>query len=211
MSFVLLIGCESTMVPPLQPASSEMPVGAEWRTLLVGTSLEGWEVIRFGGEGEVEVRDGMTVLNLGQPFTGIRWTNGFPKVNYEIELEACRLLGGDFFCGLTVPVGESHCTLIIGGWGGGVMGISSLDGLDASENETTSYRAFENNHWYRIRLRVGEGRIEAWLDDEQIVDVPTLDRRVGLRRGMIEMSRPLGICSWHTTAGIRDVKVRGVE
>ena len=27
--------------------------------------------------------------------------------------------------------------LIVGGWGGTVVGLSSIDGMDASENETT--------------------------------------------------------------------------
>ena len=29
--------------------------------------------------------------------------------------------------------------LIVGGWGGGVVGMSSLNGKDAARNETTQY------------------------------------------------------------------------
>lgn len=44
----------------------------------------------------------------------------------------------EFFCGLTVPVrtGTECVSLIVGGWGGSLVGISSIDGLDASETST---------------------------------------------------------------------------
>jgi len=211
---IVLAGCRSSMPERMGDQSTRalpLPADNEWLPLLTGELLDGWEVIQFGGEGEVEGRDGTVVLNRGEPFTGIRRTNSIPTQNYELELEAVRLQGNDFFCGLTVPVGESHCTLILGGWGGGVVGISSLDGMDASENQTGSYRRFEDKRWYRIRLRITEHRIQAWLDDECVVDVSTVDHQVGLRSGMIEMTRPLGICSWETTAGIRNVRVRTLE
>ena len=80
---------------------------------------------------------------MGDPFTGINWTNDFPKMNYEVALDAMRVMGSDFFCGLTVPVGDTFCSLIVGGWGGSLVGISSLDGMDASENETTKFISFE--------------------------------------------------------------------
>ena len=44
--------------------------------------------------------------------------------------------------------------ILLGGWGGGVVGISSIDTMDASENETTKYRQFVTDRWYKVRLRV---------------------------------------------------------
>ena len=108
---------------------------------------------------------------MGNPFTGVNWTNDFPKMNYEVAFDAMRVMGSDFFCGLTVPVGESFCSLIVGGWGGTLVGISSLDGMDASENETTKFVSFETGRWYRIRLRVTEKKLQAWIDQEKLVDV----------------------------------------
>jgi len=191
-----------------EPGSTQTAGNPLWQPLLNDTDLTGWQSISFGGEGEVELRDGVLMLPRGQPFTGVRFTNECPAIDYEISLEARRVSGSDFFCGLTVPVGTNHCSLIVGGWGGGLVGISSLDGMDASENETMSIRAFEQGRWYRIRLRIVEGRIGAWIDDEQVVDVHTAGRVLGLRRGAIEDCRPLGICSYVTDAEIRSLQWR---
>jgi len=151
------------------------------------------------------------VLNMGDPFTGINWTNDFPHIDYEVALDAMRASGSDFFCGLTVPVGESFCSLIVGGWGGSLVGISSLDDLDASENQTTKYVSFEQGRWYRIRLRITEARIEGWIDNEKLINAVTTGKRISLRPGEIEMSKPFGLASWQTTAAVREIKWRKVS
>ena len=142
-----------------------------------GETLAGWRETPFAGHGEVHCQDGVIVLGMGDPFTGINWTNDFPKMNYEVALDAMRVMGSDFFCGLTVPVGTNFCSLIVGGWGGSLVGISSLDGMDASENETTKFINFETGRWYRIRLRVTEKKIQAWIDKEKLVDVDHGDKQ----------------------------------
>jgi hypothetical protein len=108
-------------------------------------------------------------------------------------------------------VGESFCSLIVGGWGGALVGISSFDSMDASENETTKYVTFKQAHWYRIRMRVTQDRIEAWIDQEKLIDVNTKGKRISLRPGEIELSKPFGIACWQTTAALRQLKVRHVE
>lgn len=184
--------------------------GEGWQSLFDGSSLGSWRETEFAGRGEVRVESGAIILAMGSPFTGIRRTNDFPKLNYEIAFDVMRTIGSDFFCGLTVPAGESHCSFIVGGWGGGLVGISSLDGMDASENETTKYMGFDKGRWYRIRLRVTSGRIEAWIDGERMVNVATTGRKISLRPGDIELSVPLGICSWETGAALRGIKWRRV-
>jgi len=174
--------------------------------LLDGKSLIGWKETAFGGRGEVECRSNMVVLYMGDPFTGISFTNPFPQMDYEIALDAMRVSGSDFFCGLTFPVSNSFCSLIVGGWGGSLLGLSSIDGMDASENETTKFMNFEQGKWYRIRVRVTKDRIEVWLDKDKLINVVTKDRRISLRAGEIEMSVPLGICSWQTTGAIKEVR-----
>jgi hypothetical protein len=189
-------------------ARAEQPaVPPAWRTLFDGKSLKGWKKTAFGGEGDVEVKDARIIIAAGAPMSGITLTEDFPKTDYEVSLEAMRVGGSDFFCGLTFPVGDSPCSFIVGGWGGGVVGLSSIDGSDASENETTRYQDFESNRWYTIRVRVGMDKIEAWLDKKQMVDLPLKDRKISIR-GEVELSRPLGIACYATTAALRDIKVR---
>ena len=89
-----------------------------------------------------------------------------------------------------------------------MVGISSIDGMDASENETSTTRKFDNGRWYRIRVRVTPGKLQAWVDDEQLVDLDTKDRKLSMRAGEIEMSEPFGIASYRTRAALRDIKIR---
>lgn len=176
-----------------------------------GHSLTGWRPTDFGGHGDVECRAGLLVMSRGDPFTGVNWTNDFPKSNYEVALDAMRVISSDFFCGLTVPVNDSFCSLIVGGWGGSLVGISSLDGMDASENETSKYVNFENGRWYRIRLRITEARIEGWIDKDKLIDVVTTDKKISLRPGEIELSKPFGISCWDTAAALRNIRMRQVN
>lgn len=182
----------------------------EWRSLFDGKTLTNWKSSAFGDEGQVLVKDGMIVLEKGSELTGIVWSGDLarlPKRNYELRLKAQRIEGYDFFCGLTFPVGEDPCSLIVGGWGGGVIGISSLDGRDAVHNETTRYQPFDEGRWYAIRLRVSENGLMAWIDEKQVVGVKTKGRRIGIR-SEVELSRPLGIASYLTKAGLKDIQVR---
>lgn len=186
-------------------------VGQGWRSLFDGHSLEGWRITEFGGHGRVVVQKGLLVLPAGTPFTGVSFTNDPPKVNYELSLEAMRVSGSDFFCGLTFPVQDSFCSLIVGGWGGTLVGLSNLDGADASENETTQFVSFESGRWYRIRLRVTEHKIEAWVEQKKVVNVTTTGRKLSLRFGDIELSKPLGIAAWDTGAALREIQIRTVN
>jgi hypothetical protein len=178
----------------------------EWKSLFDGRTLAGWKSTDFAGRGEVVVKDHRILLESGY-MTGITWTNDLPRTNYEVSLEAMRVDGGDFFCGLTFPVGKDPCSLIVGGWGGGVVGLSNLDGQDAANNETTRYMQFKNGQWYQIRLRVTDAKIEAWIDTDKVVDAALADRTVSIRIE-VEESKPLGIASWSTTAALRNIKLR---
>jgi hypothetical protein len=235
LGMALLTGCASPP-PPLAAvprgesvaASSEPPssppeiiraaaaqplasvTGKGWHSLFDGSSFEGWRVTEFGEGGRAELQNGLMVFRMGTPFTGVNYTNTVPNQNYEVTLEAMRVEGDDFFCALTVPVGNTFVSLIVGGWGGSVVGISSIDGDDASENETSQTMTFETGRWYRIRLRVSEQKIEAWLDQKKIVDVVTKGRTLSLRAGEIELSKPFGIASWATSAAFRDIRIRAL-
>ncbi len=194
----------------LASCSSPVEGGDEpgWTRLFDGTGLAGWEVTRFGGEGEVELQDGRMILGRGSPLTGVTWRGELPRGEaYEVRLGAARLDGTDFFCGLTFPVGEDCCSLILGGWGGALVGLSCIDGWDAASNETTRFVSFEAGRTYRVRLRVSPERIEAWIDGESIVDVAIAGRKIGVRSEVL-LSRPLGIAAFSTIAAISDVRIR---
>jgi len=185
--------------------------GEDWNLLFDGKGLGVWRVTDFAGHGEVKVEAGLLVLGMGGPFTGVNLTNPPATMNYEIAFDAMRVAGSDFFCGLTIPVGTNHCSLIVGGWGGGVVGISSLDGYDASENETTKFLDFERGRWYRFRLRVTDKKIEAWMDAQKVINVSTEERRISVRFGDIEQSLPMGLACYSTTAAFRGLRWRAVS
>lgn len=191
------------------PAQTAKAPAAEV-ALFDGRTLEGWKRTNFGGEGEVSVRDGAIFLDYGADLTGVHRDWPVRRLNYEIHLEAQRVEGQDFFVGLTFPVGEQFCSLILGGWGGGVCGISSVDGYDASENETTSYENFTSGQWYKVRVRVEEGSIGAWVDDKELVSLDTTGRRLTVRFE-VEPSKPFGLCAFQTQSAIRNLKVKLIE
>ena len=114
--------------------------------------------------------------------------------------------GTDFFCTVTVPTLSSHCSFVVGGWGGGVVGFSSLDGLDASENETSRGMRFEDRRWYRVAVEVSADRLAGLIDGEVVAETSLKGREVDVRVEMLPC-RPLGVASWRTTSDIRAVTV----
>ncbi|QDT31299.1 3-keto-disaccharide hydrolase [Thalassoglobus polymorphus] len=188
----------------------EKPVDApkgEVIKLFDGKSLKNWKVTDFGGEGTVLVKDGQLILEPGDPITGVHWVGKeLPNVNYEISFDAQRVDGNDFFCALTFPVKEKLCSLILGGWGGSLIGLSNINDFDASENESTDYYSFDNEKWYKIRLRVDEKFIQAWIDETRITKIDHTENRISIRIEM-ELSKPLGLASFQTKGAIKNLKM----
>ncbi len=180
----------------------------EWQPLFDGKTLEGWKEAPFQHKGKLSIDKGALVLGNGFPLTGANLTRPFPKVNYEVRWEAARLNGSDFFTSLTFPYLESHATFVTGGWGGDIVGLSSIGGWDASDNETRTYVNFENGRWYKFRLRVTANRIEGWIDEDAVFNVEVNGRQIGLRPGEIEASRPFGFASYNSTGALRKIEYR---
>jgi len=178
-----------------------------WRSLFDGKTLGDWKKTEFGGEGDVEINNGQINMAFGYSMTGITYSGELPRMNYEFELEAVKLDGNDFFCGLTFPVDKAYCSFIVGGWGGTVVGLSSIDGADASENDTTKYMDFKRGQWYRIRVRVEPERIRTWIDDRVIVDQVTKGHKISIRNE-VDLSCPLGVSTWETKAALRNIRIR---
>ena len=149
------------------PASPKPDDG--WLSLFNGKDLSGWEETDYAGRGNVKVQNGELHIENGLVITGVTYTNKtvLPKTNYEIEYQAKKLNGTDFFGLLTFPVGDAHASLVTGGWGGAVTGISSINSMDASENNTTVYLRFNKDHWYKFRLRVTPDNLSVWMTPKE--------------------------------------------
>lgn len=192
------------ILPSIAATPQDAASGTLNGALFDGVSLGSWQPVPFGGEGDVRVDDGRIVLERGNDLTAIVWRGALPPASYRLTLEAMRIDGTDFFCGLTFPVAGSHCTFVVGGWGGNLIGLSNLDGFDASENETATGRRLENGRWYRLGVDVWPGSLRATLDDEVMAFIDTTGRRIDVRAEMAPC-RPLGIASFRTTAAVRAV------
>ena len=179
----------------------------KWRALFDGKTLKGWKAPDFGGQGKVLVKDGTIVMEAGAMMTGVTCTGKFPKMNYEVTLEGMRIDGSDFFCTTTFPVGDSFVSLVVGGWGGSLVGISSVDFYDASDNQTSRTMDFKTKQWYRIRIRVTQEKIDAWIDDEKMVDLETKGHKLSIRFEC-DLCRPFGISTWMTAGAVRNIRVR---
>ena len=205
--------------PPLARESAVVAATRDWIELLVPVAAtEGeavpspWRPIDFGGGGEIEPRERGVRLHAGSPMTGVAWPADatrapLPTTDYELEVEAARIAGTDFFCALTFPVGEQFLTLVLGGWGGSTCGLSCLDGLDAANNRTTTYHRFEKGRACRARVVVTSARVEAFVDDQPLCAVDLAGLALSLRTEVL-LCRPLGIATYATTADLRSVRWR---
>lgn len=206
---VLLMTCLCALAPTHEvTAQASKPDDSAWQPLFDGKTLTNWQPSKFTGAGEVKVENGQVVIEAGRSLSGITWTGpDFPKTNYELAFQAMRVEGRDFFAGVTFPVADSSCSLILGGWGGTVIGLSSVNGEDASQNSTSQSMDFENGRWYNARIKVTTEKIEVWLDDRQIISQDLKGNQITIRMEM-EPSLPLGIATWKTKAALRDIRLR---
>jgi len=176
-------------------------------SLFDGETLDGWKITEYGTQGPVSVLEGKIILNYGDGCTGITWEKEFPKVNYEVTLEARKTVGNDFFCGMTFPVNDEFCSLIVGGWGGPVVGLSCIDGNDAAHNSTQILKKFDKNVWYKIKLQVTGEKITAWIDSEKLVDFSYAGHRLSLR-AEVQLSKPFGFFTWETTGELKNIRMQ---
>ncbi|MDA1267239.1 MAG: DUF1080 domain-containing protein [Planctomycetota bacterium] len=188
-----LLGCRSAAPAPPAP----------WTDLLA----EPYHLTAFGGEGEVSLEQGVLRLAQGEPLTGVTWDTAVPAGDYELELNATRDLGDDFFVGLTFPIDGEHLTLILGGWGGALCGLSCLDGADASSNDTRFFEGFERGRAYEVGLVVEGECVTVSLDGRVVIDLDTDGRQRSLRTE-VGGSVPLGMTSFLTQASYRKLRWR---
>jgi hypothetical protein len=203
---VLALACLS-----MSSFAGQGPGTAGPMVLFDGKTLDGWKRAEFYQGGAPRVVDGTIVLPLGTPMSGVTCTReGLPTVDYELSYEAKRTAGSDFFAAATFPVGKSYITLVNGGWGGSVTGLSSLNGSDASENETNHFVKYADDTWYRFRVRVTSHVIRGWVGDPEIFAVDYRDVQVGTRIE-VRANQPLGFSTWKSAGAVRNVVVRKLD
>lgn len=172
-----------------------------WQNIFDGKSLDGW---RHADKGNATVENGQIILDTSEGACTIVASRDLPKTNYELSLVAKRFSGTDF-CSTTFAVGDRECTLIVGGYGGEIVGLGTLDGRRADNNETTHRIRFENNHWYTVRMRVTAELIRVWLDDEELIDLPMAGRTIAPH---VANLAPLGVYAWQGKSAIRSIRLR---
>jgi len=202
--------------PPVkpEPPPDDDERWTEWVDLFDGKTLSGWRVVRgFAGfpekGGKVRAENGRIVLERGERLTAIAWTGAFPRADYEVKVDAMRVAGQEDFSSLVFPVEESPCTLILGGFGGTVTGVATVDGKYPYERRGTPI-VFERGRWYTVRLRVTKAKIEAWIDDQRIVDFERAAHTFG-RGGWVQAVKSFGLFSHRTEAAVRNIRLRRLK
>lgn len=195
-----------------QPVSARNPdlEKSEPLILIPQEGLSGWEQTDFYKPGKVQIASGVLSLGRGNPMTGVTTSRkDLPATDFEISFEARRLDGDDFFAALTFPVGTGFLTFVNGGWSGNITGLSSIDGADASENETSCLIKFENEVWYQMKVRVQAEQVQCFVNDKKVVDFDGTGRSLKTR---VESrpSQPLGFACFDCSSEIRNAILRQI-
>ena len=195
----------------LRRQATEWAKIGKWEVLFDGKTLDNWKVVGLwhfnpppGRPTRIEVDNGRIVFEAGDTAEAIVWTGDFPRSNYEVQVEAMKLGADGGLRGMVFPVGATRCEFCAGGWDGTIVGLSMVDDKWALGNATTKRMTFEQGRWYRVRLRVTDARVEAWVDGKQVVDLPRLGHTLTLDGGRNPID-PFGI--W-LQGCLRDIKLR---
>ena len=192
-------------------AQAVAPKKDEGKSLFDGKALGSWKSVEFGGEGAVKVENGAIRVEMGATLSGIQWTGeATPRTDYELSIEAMKVDGSDFFLGIVFPVGKETCSFVAGGWGGGVTGLSSVDHMNASENETATDQTYQKNKWYTFRLIVTPAKIEVWWDAKQVVNLELANRQISVHPA-VESAAPLGFTNYQTTSLFRNIRLKKLK
>jgi hypothetical protein len=153
-------------------------------------------------------KENQLIISEGVRLNGLIFNplNNMAWESFELELDVKKINGNDFLCGLTFPVGNIKrlVTLVLGGWGGSVNGISCIDGNDAFNNCTASNKDYLFNQWYHVKVQVTPTQITVWVDQECIIDFTHQDRHLSLRSSEIEFYQPFSITTYKTQSEFKN-------
>ena len=120
-------------------------------------------------------------------------------LKFQLLTYGCQMNEYDSELVASIPIGR--------GWGGSIVGLSNVDGFNASENETTKVMSFKDEQWYTVHLRVTSEKIEATIDGDLVVE-QTREGHTFTIYDELQPIRPLGFFSWMTTAALRGIRVK---
>ncbi|MBL9118111.1 MAG: hypothetical protein JNJ83_24100 [Verrucomicrobiaceae bacterium] len=194
-------------VPP--PVATHSLLSAKWQSR--------WKVPVIPEVGRAEVKENSIRLESGAPMTVVRFDAldelGVNLAHYEVNFEARRIEGNDFFAALTFPIGsKDRClSFINGGWGGGTTGLSNIDHTPASDNLTASLQRYVLGQWYGFNLMVTPEEILVRMDGRSIIRTAAQGQHFGLRPGDIELCAPFGFASYETVGEVRSVMIKSLS
>ncbi|MBM4039649.1 MAG: hypothetical protein FJ290_14165 [Planctomycetes bacterium] len=139
---------------------------------------------------------------------GLAYIWDFPKTDYELAFTAERIKGAGHSGSVVFPVGDAHCAWAIGDLGK-LSGLDMVDGKRHTDIENPTRKEIDlGNRSHRCRLRVAAERVEGWIDDDKVIDLPTKGHRLALSEGY-EPLRPFGFFTErHTSTVLSDIYLR---
>ncbi len=145
-----------------------------------------------------ELLQGGTGTDLRLAFGDRSWTD------YEYTFEAQKTSGAEGFLVIFRMTNQQDFYWYnIGGWGN----VRSQLEKSSEGSRGTVGRSFEGGvetgKWYSIRIRCEGNHIQAWMDDEQVLDYR--DRRSP------HLSGGVGLGTWSTQARFRNIKVTSLD
>lgn len=173
--------------------------GGLWGEMIWNRSFEEvpWGMGRWRVEGNELVQESI------EP--GVRVTFGDTNwSDYEISLEAQKIGGNEGFLVLfRVKSERDYYWLNIGGWGNTATAVERS--IANRRRTISSFRPIrvEQGRWYKIRIRCEGRRIQAWLDDELILDFNDDENA--------HLNGKVGVGTWMTKARFRNIKVTALD
>jgi len=136
---------------------------------------------------------------------GVRLTFGDPNwSDYELSLEAQKLGGNEgFLVFFRVKSERDYYWLNIGGWGNTATAVERS--VENRRRVISSFRPIrvEQGQWYKIRVRCEGRRIQAWLNEELILDFNDDENA--------HLTGKVGVGTWLTRAKFRNIKVTTLD